>query len=53
VGQDQRGTLNLLDDIRDGESLAGPGHPEQGLVREARGEAVDELFDRLWLIARR
>jgi len=53
VGKDQGGRCTCLDDIRDGESLAGPGHAEQGLVSEAGAEAIDQLFDRLGLIARR
>ena len=51
VAQDQRGPLTPLDDIGDGERLAGPRHPEQGLVRKARIQSFDELSDGFGLIA--
>ena len=37
--------------IRDGEGLAGAGHAEQRLVRQPGLEAVDQLADRLRLVA--
>ena len=35
VGDDQGGTLDLLDDACHGEGLAGPGNAEQRLVLQA------------------
>ena len=53
VRQHQRRALHVLDDVGDREGLARAGDAEQRLVRQARLEAVDELRDRLRLIARR
>jgi hypothetical protein len=51
VGEDQRRPLHLGDDIRDGEGLAAARHPEQGLVRQARTQAIDQGRDRGRLVA--
>ena len=51
--QDQRRSLNGLDDVGDGKGLAGTRDAEQGLVRETRLQAIDQRLDRLRLIARR
>src|SRR5207302_11384097 len=41
------------DDVRHGERLPGARNAEQGLVREPIADALDELVDRLGLIAGR
>ena len=41
-GEHQGRALHGLDDVGDGEGLAGPGDPEQGLVRKAAREAIHE-----------
>ncbi len=48
----QRRAAEPRDDVRHGVGLAGPGHPEQRLEREAVADAFDELVDRLGLVAR-
>ncbi len=52
VGRDdERGALQPLDDRRDRERLAGPGHPEEGRVGAARGDPVGQPRDRARLVA--
>ena len=53
VREHQRRPLHLLDHVGDGEGLAGAGHPQQGLVRQAAGEPIHKFFNRLRLITRR
>ena len=54
VGREHQGRpLNGANDVGDGEGLSGPGHPEQGLVREAVSEAVHQGGDGRPLVARR
>ena len=45
--------LHGLDDVGDGVGLARAGNAQQGLVRNTRLEASDQLGDRLGLVARR
>ena len=53
VGREhQRRAAEPRDDVRHGVGLAGPGHPEQRLEREAVADAFGELVDRLGLVAR-
>ena len=49
--QDQRRALRRLDDLRHGEGLAGAGDAEQHLIALVRRDALDELPDRLGLVA--
>ena len=51
--QHERRALDLLDHVGDREGLAGAGDAEQRLVREAVADALDQLGDRLRLVARR
>ena len=51
VREDERGALDLFDDLRHGEGLAGAGDAEQDLVLLARGEAGDEFGDGAGLVA--
>src|SRR5262249_10854200 len=51
VRQDQRGFLNLCDDVRRGEGLAAARDAEQGLIALTSAIAGDQLLDRLRLIA--
>ncbi len=51
VGEHQRGSLHLLDDVRDREGLAGARDAQQRLVSQAALQPVDEFFDRLGLVA--
>ncbi len=51
--EDQRGALQLLDDLGHGEGLARPGDAEQHLVALARRRLFDELANRGRLVARR
>ena len=51
--QHQRGPLDVLDDVGDGEGFAGTGHAEQCLARKSGFDAVDQRFDRLRLVAGR
>ena len=51
--EDQRRLLHLRNDVRHGESLARAGHPEQHLLARAAPYALDQLGDRLRLVARR
>ena len=53
MGDNQGGPLHLLDDARHRESLTAAGHAQQGLVRETAIDALGELVDGLWLVARR
>ncbi len=53
VRHHQGRALDPVDDVTDGEGLAGPRHSQQRLVRQAARESVDELFDRRGLVARR
>ena len=53
VGEDERRLLVLLDGAGDRERLAGARRAEQRLVLDALREAVDELVDRLRLVAGR
>ena len=50
-GEHQRRAAGLRDHVRDREGLAGAGHAEERLEREAVGEPFDELRDRLRLVA--
>jgi hypothetical protein len=43
--------LDPADHVGHGESLAGTGHAQQGLVPEPRGEPPDQRLDRLRLVA--
>ncbi len=51
VRHDQRGHLQLLDDGRDREGLAGAGRAEQHLVAHLFLDAVHQLGDRFGLVA--
>ena len=51
VREDERGALDLLDDLGHGEGLAGAGDAEQDLVLLAGGEAGDEFGDGAGLVA--
>jgi hypothetical protein len=51
VRHHQRRLLNALDDVGDGERLAGAGRAQQRLKLVTLLEAVDEQFDRFRLIA--
>jgi hypothetical protein len=53
VRQHQGRTLHLLDDIGDRECLARSGDPKQRLMRKPATQAVNQLFNRLRLVARR
>ncbi len=53
VGEDQRRALSLLDDLGDGEGLAGAGRAEQNLVVITLVQPLDQLGNRGGLIARR
>ena len=50
---DQRRLLHALDNLGDSEGLAGAGRAQQRLARVALFEALDQLVDRLGLIAGR
>ncbi len=50
--EDQRRTAEARDDVRHGERLTRAGNTEESLVRESVANAIDELLDRLGLIAR-
>ena len=52
-GQYKRRALDVLDDLGHGESLAGTGHPKQGLMRQPGFQAVHQAGDGGGLIARR
>ena len=51
VREDQRGPVDVGDDIRHGERLAGTGHAEQDLIAQAHIEALRQLLDGLRLVA--
>lgn len=51
VGEDERGSLQLGDDVRHGERFAGAGGAEEDLALLVFPEAADEGFDRGGLIA--
>jgi len=51
VGEDEGGTVGLLDDLGHGEGLAGAGDAEQDLMLFSGGEAVHELIDGAGLVA--
>src|SRR3989338_8216436 len=51
VRDDQGRSLERLDDVRDGEGLAGAGDPQKGLVAKSAGKPVREVRDRLGLVA--
>ncbi len=53
VGDDERGTVQLRDRLRDGERLARSGRSEQRLVPFAFEHPFDQLFDRARLVALR
>ena len=53
MGQHQRRPLQLLDDMGHHEGLAGAGGAEQRLMLLAAAQPVDELRDRLRLVAGR
>ncbi len=53
VRDDQGRSLDRLDDVRDGEGLAGAGDPQKGLVAKSAGKPVREFRDRLGLVAGR
>jgi hypothetical protein len=50
MGQDEGGSLDLLDDVGDGEGLAGAGDTEQCLVFLSRVQSLDELSDGFRLV---
>jgi hypothetical protein len=50
VRQNQRGTIQRLDDFRHRERLARPGHAKQNLMLVARFHTADKLVDRRRLI---
>src|SRR5947209_3965996 len=49
----QRRPLHPGDDVGDRVGLSGAGHAEQGLMRQARGQAFNQQLDGLWLITGR
>ncbi len=51
MAQHQRGAVDLLDDVSDGEGFAGTRHAEQRLGRFAVAQALHELLDGLGLVA--
>ena len=51
VRDDQRGPVDVADDVRDGERLAGAGHAQQGLVPVAGLDGFGQLGNRLRLVA--
>jgi len=53
VGDDERGLPVPGDDLRQGERLAGAGDAQKGLLLQPLAEPVDELVDRLGLVAGR
>ena len=53
VRQHQRGTLHGVDNVGDGEGLAGSRDAEQRLAAVTGVNALDELRNRLGLVARR
>ena len=53
VGDHERRPVGLLDDLRHREGLAGPGGAQQRLVALSALDTVDELGDRVGLIAGR
>ncbi len=53
VGDHQHGAIQLLDHVGDGERFAGAGHPEQRLVPGPGAQTLQQLGDRLRLIALR
>ena len=53
VGEDERGAVELGDDLGHGEGLAGAGDAEEGLILFAGGDAGDELADGGRLVALR
>ena len=53
VAQDERGPLQLGDDIRNGECLPGTGDAKQGIVPAVPVDGTDEFGDGLGLVAGR
>src|SRR5439155_23018046 len=53
VDDDQRGLLDALDHVGEGEGLAGSGHAQQNLVRQPAIDTLRERINRLRLIPRR
>ena len=53
VGEDERGAVELADDLGHGEGLAGAGDAEEDLILFAGGDAGDELADGAGLVALR
>ena len=53
MGEDERGAVELGDDLGHGEGLAGAGDAEESLILFAGVEAGDELADRGRLVALR
>ena len=51
--QDNGGPLDRLDHVGHGEGLAGPGHPEQGLVAQTVADTLDQAGDGGRLVAGR
>jgi hypothetical protein len=51
VGEDEGGTVGLLDDLGHGEGLAGAGDAEQDLMLFSGAEALHELVDGAGLVA--
>ncbi len=51
VGDDERGLLGALDDVRHRERLARPGHAQQCLIAVAARDAGRQRGDRLGLVA--
>ena len=52
VGDDERGLLDPLDNVRNGKGLARSGYPQKDLMVKPLEEAVRELVDGLGLVAR-
>ena len=50
VGQDQGGTLDLLNDLGHGKGFAGAGHPQKGLFVQSQLHALGQAGDGLGLI---
>ncbi len=53
VREDERGALEVFDDLRHGEGLAGAGDAEQDLIFFAGIEAGDEFADSAGLVSLR
>jgi len=53
VAQDERGLVDVGDDVGDGEGLSRAGDTEQRLGRQALADTVGELADSFGLVARR